>query len=84
MFGHFVGLALKGLIFKAKLGDDLLVHFSILYQLWKTLKQLQKQQPELFFKKGVLKNFAKITGKHLWQILLFDKVEETPAQVFSR
>ena len=28
----------------------------------------------MFFKKGVLKNFAKFTGKHLCQSLFFDKV----------
>ena len=33
-----------------------------------TLK-LQKQLPNLFYKKGVLKNFAKFTGKHLCQSL---------------
>ena len=25
----------------------------------------QKQPPEVFYRKGVLKNFAKFTGKHL-------------------
>ena len=25
----------------------------------------QKQPPEVFYKKGVLRNFAKFTGKHL-------------------
>ena len=25
------------------------------------------------FKKGVLRNFAKFTGKHLWQSLFFNK-----------
>ena len=34
-------------------------------------------------KKGVLKNFAKFTGKHLCQSLFFNKVAETLAQVFS-
>ena len=29
----------------------------------------QKQPPEVFFKKGVLKNFAKFTGKHLYHSL---------------
>ena len=28
---------------------------------------MQKQPPEVFYKKGVLKNFAKFTGKHLYQ-----------------
>ena len=31
----------------------------------------QKQPWEVFYKKSVLKNFAKFTEKHLWQGLLF-------------
>ena len=47
---------------------------------------------ELFCKKGVLRNFAKFTGKHLCQNLFFSKVagqacnfikKEILAQVFS-
>ena len=42
--------------------------------------------PEVFCKKGVLKNFAKFTGKHLCQSLFFNKVAGpeawTLAQVF--
>ena len=34
----------------------------------------QKQPPEVFCKKGVLRNFAKFTGKHLCQSLFFNKV----------
>ena len=35
-------------------------------------------------KKGVLRNFAKFTGKHLFQSLFFNKVKkETLAQLFS-
>ena len=34
----------------------------------------QKKPPEMFCKKGVLRNFAKYTGKHLCQSLFFDKV----------
>ena len=34
----------------------------------------QKQPPEVFYKKGVLKNFTKFTGKHLCQSLFFNKV----------
>ena len=45
-------------------------------------------RPEVFCKKGVLKNFSIFTGKHhLFQSLLFNKVaglrQETLAQVFS-
>ena len=43
------------------------------------IKSLQKQPLEMFYKKGVLKNFAKFTGKHLHQSLFFD----TLTQLFS-
>ena len=35
---------------------------------------LQKQPIKVFYKKGVLRNFAKFTWKHLYQSLFFDKV----------
>ena len=35
---------------------------------------MQKQPPEVFYKKGVPKNFAKFTGKHLCCSLFFNKV----------
>ena len=57
------------------------------------LTSRQKQPPEVFYKKVVLVNFAKFTGKHLCQNLFFNKVavlrpaglleKETLAQVFS-
>ena len=34
-------------------------------------KYLQKQPPEVFYEKSVLKNLAKFTGKHLCQSLFF-------------
>ena len=34
----------------------------------------EKQPPEVLCKKGVLRNFAKFTGKHLCQSLFFNKV----------
>ena len=49
----------------------------------------RSSRPDVFCKKGVLRNFAKFTGKHLCQSLYFDKVAgnfikiETLAQVFS-
>ena len=30
--------------------------------------------PEVFYRKGVLRNFSKLTGKHLFQSLFFNKV----------
>ena len=53
----------------------------------------RSNRSEVFCEKGVLRNFAKFTGKHLSQGLFFNKVsglrsatlnkKETPAQVFS-
>ena len=53
----------------------------------------RSSHPEVLRKKDVLKNFAKFTGKHLYQSLFFNKVaslqacdfikKETLAQVFS-
>ena len=34
----------------------------------------RNSRPEVFCKKGVLRNFAKFTGKHLCQSLFFNKV----------
>ena len=36
--------------------------------------ELQKEPPEFFCKKDVLRNFTKFTGKHLCQYLFFNKV----------
>ena len=35
----------------------------------------QKQPPKVFYKKGILENFAKFTGKHLCQSPFFNQVE---------
>ena len=35
---------------------------------------LRSSCPEVFYKKGVLRNFTKLTGKHLCQSLFFNKV----------
>ena len=37
-------------------------------------KKFKKQPPEVLCKKGVLKNFAQFTGKHLCQSLFFNKL----------
>ena len=34
----------------------------------------QKQPPEVLCKEGALRNFAKLTVKHLWQSLFFKKL----------
>ena len=52
----------------------------------------KSSRPDVFCQKGVLRNFAKVTGKHMCQSLFFNKVAggacnfikiETMAQVFS-
>ena len=35
---------------------------------------IRKQTPEVFCRKGVLRNFAKFTGKYLCHSLFFNKV----------
>ena len=35
---------------------------------------IRSSRPELFYKKGVLRNFARFTGKHLCWSLFFNKV----------
>ena len=44
----------------------------------------RSSQPDVFCKKGALRNFAKSTGKHLYQSFFFNKVfkKETLTQVF--
>ena len=39
-----------------------------------TVSFIQKQPLEVFYKKVVLRHFAKFTGKHLCQSLFFNKV----------
>ena len=38
------------------------------------LRKYRSSHPEVFCKKGVLKNFAKFAEKHLCQKVFFDKV----------
>ena len=45
----------------------------------------QKQPPELFYKKCILRNFPKFTGKHLFQSLFFNNVAGlTPATLLKK
>ena len=58
----------------------------------KNSKKIQKQPPEVFHEKGVLRNFTKFAGKRLCHSFFFNKVagqawnfvkKETLAQVLS-
>ena len=43
--------------------------------------EIEKQPPKVFFKKGLLKNLSKLTGKHLRRSLFFNRVTSgTPFQ----
>ena len=52
-----------------------------------TVRKLQRREttPEVFYKKGVLKDKVKFTGKHLyWSLFLIKFIEKgTPVQLFS-
>ena len=57
------------------------VHLQIILRLPKlvlvgklVIFKMPGSRPELFYKKAVLKNFTKSTGKHLSQNLFFNKV----------
>ena len=39
-------------------------------------------RPEVFYKKGVFKNFRKFTGKHLCQGLFFNKIAGLSSGLF--
>ena len=46
------------------------------FHLFRSSNAWQKEPPEVFCKKGILRNFAKLTGKHLCQIPFLNKVAE--------
>ena len=70
-----------------------LVSFNTIYVLYqKSWGMVKSNRPEVFCEKGVSKNFAKFTGKHLRQSLFLIKLQawglqlywkETLTQVFS-
>ena len=44
----------------------------------------RSSRPDVFIEKGVLRNFAKFTGKHLCQSLFFNKVAGGCLQIFLK
>ena len=53
-------------------------HFLLHYKIINTISSLRSSLPELFYKKGVLRKFAKFLGKQLCQSLFFNKVAGLP------
>ena len=47
-------------------------------------KKCRISRPEVFCKKGVLRNFAKFTGKHMCQNLFFIKVAGLSVQLYEK
>ena len=64
-------MILKRSDFEMKCKSQILLSNKLLAQ--NILVQRQKQPPEVFCQKSVLRNFAKSTGKHLCQSLFFNK-----------
>ena len=45
---------------------------------------ISKSRTQIFFKIGVLRNFAKFTGKHLFQSIFFNKVADPRSELRQR
>ena len=50
------------------------INYNYIIKVTKPISFIRRSHLEVFCKKGVLKNFAKFTGKHLCQSLFFNKV----------
>ena len=74
-----------------KMCNDCCEYIEILKCVWRLQKNRECSLPEVFCKVGVLKNFAKFTGKHRTRVSFLIKMletcsfmkKETLAQVFS-
>ena len=74
---HFFAVIVLFVINEALLFGYSLSNVDQLYAIFSSVirtKQSRTSRTELFCKKSVLQNYAKITGKHLCQSLLFNKV----------
>ena len=49
---------------------------TLIMAISKSFINTQKQPPEVFYKKGTLKNFTKFTVKHLCQSLFLNKIAD--------
>ena len=62
--------------------------WKIILDVWRfifdsTSLQFEKQPPEVFYKKSVLRNFTKFTGKHQSRSLFFNKVAGLRTHFFA-
>ena len=54
------------------------------FRIYIVLHSIKKQSPEVFYKKGVLRNFAKFTEKYLCQRLFFNKVADLKSTILLK
>ena len=58
------------------------IHRTVIWHYRETFFQLKRQPPKLFCKKGILKNFAVFTGKHLcWSLFLIKMQSFRPVNI---
>ena len=56
-------------------------YFSQVVQFFET-RYCRKQPPKVFYKRDILKSFAKFTGKHLCHSLFFNKIAGLKMELF--
>ena len=72
---EFYGTYFQAMLFLVTMATFLFnVDSNLPNSLYKNFPSERSSRPEVFCKKGVLKNFTKFTGKHLCQSLFFNKV----------
>ena len=81
----FISCAVK---FKLLLDEILIKWISVILSVsihsGKLFYNKQKHSPVVFCKKGVFRDFAKFTGKHLCQSVFFNKVGLRPATLLKK
>ena len=60
------------------------LNYGVNQPFYKISTMYRSSRPEVFCKKGVLRNFAKFTGKHLFQSLFFNKVAGRPVTLLKK
>ena len=90
IFSKYVSVsqALKKTLFWRTFANDCFYTFLITLIIIFTLTIIRTRRLQMFYKIGVLKNFANFTGKHLcWSVLLIkfltNSIKDTPTQVVS-
>ena len=56
----------------------------IIFVIFRFLESYRSSSPEVFYKKGVLKYFEKLTGKHLRQSLFLNNVADQDLQLYQK